>query len=150
MFNKYIFAITFILLGFSVSHACSCADPSVREKFRDSSIVFVGEVVSFEKLDEPVEKSFFFKVVFKVEKQWKGKKQKEIMAIAPFDNPGMCGDLDLSVGQKILVYAPKIQGYYAVYRDCGPNRYAKSAKKEIKKLNGFWNRLYYDLFPYPK
>ncbi len=142
--------------------ACSCADPSQRERFRSSDSVFAGEVTQFGYLSEeegkliaqsdPKEylKLFFYKVTFKVEKQWKGLRQKEITALAGFDLPGMCGDLDLSAGRRILVYAPRLHNRLLIYRDCGPNRYAENSEKEIGRMGNLFFRFKTFFFPYPK
>lgn len=150
MIIRFFCAVCFTIFCVSISFACSCADPSVREKFRGSSVVFVGEVISFEALEKPTDNFFLDKAVFKVVEQWKGKKQAEISAIVSIDSPGMCGDLDLKVGEKFLIYAPKENNQYAIYRDCGPSIPYKYADKEIKKLDSFWYRLFSDFYPYPK
>ncbi len=151
------FSILFVLLTFgsSLAYACSCADPSVRQKFRDSDAVFVGEVTEFkerpeDKTEDEDLKYFFYRVTFKVEKQWKGKRQSQIAALASFDVPGMCNDLDLSVGKRILVFAPREHGQLLIYRECGPSRSADYAKDEIKKLGDFFYRTYTFFYPYPK
>ena len=150
MLFKSFFVLISFLSSSSVAIACSCDDPSVRQKYREADAVFVGEVISFKTWDNPVNKYFFYKVDFRVERQWKGKKQKVISAVASYDQPGMCNDLSLNVGEKFLIYTPLKKKQYIIYRECGPNRNAKSAKKEIKKVGSFWRRLFYDLFPYPK
>jgi hypothetical protein len=146
----------FVLLTFgsSLAYACSCADPSLRQKFRGSDAVFVGEVTEFkerpeDKTDEDL-KYFFYQVTFKVEKQWKGKRQSQITALADYDSPGNCNDLDLSVGKRILVFAPREHGQLLIERECGPSRSADYAKDEIKKLGNFFYRTYSFFYPYPK
>ena len=63
-------AITFaiLLLTFSAAnaHACSCADPSQREKFRNADYVFLGQVVD---ISDSNVKDFAYAVRFKIEKQ---------------------------------------------------------------------------------
>lgn len=163
---KAIFQIsTFFILftfGYLLVYCCSCIDPSQRQRFRAADVVFVGKVVEFNLLTDAeydelnkVETNkelvdILYRVTFKVEKQWKGKKQTEITALASFDNPGMCNDLDLSVGKRILVYAPREHGHLLIYRDCGPNRNADYAKDEIKRLSNFFFRTYTFFYPYPK
>lgn len=150
------FSTAFILLTFgsSLAYACSCGDPSLRQKFRSSDAVFVGKVIEFK--DRPDFKSveelneFFYEVIFKVEKQWKGERRSEIKAFADFDTPGTCNDLDLSVGKRILVFAPREHGELLIYRDCGPNRSADHARDEIKKLGSFFYRTYAFFYPFPK
>lgn len=152
----------FLVLGSSLAYACSCSDPSQRQRFRAADAVFVGEVLEYKELTELEHKeltkadtkkdleSFFYQVTFKIEKQWKGKRQSEITALADFDDPGNCNDLDLSVGKRILVYAPREQGQFLIYRDCGPNRTAEYAKNEIKRLSNFLFQTYIFFYPYPK
>ncbi|MEJ7578335.1 MAG: hypothetical protein WKF74_15170 [Pyrinomonadaceae bacterium] len=143
-----------LTLGSSLAYSCSCADPSQRQRFRESGAVFVGEVLEFkERSDLEIRenlKLFPFQVRFKVERQWKGRRQSEITALASLDWKGMCGDLDLQVGKRFLIYAPRKYGQLLIYRDCGPNREVEYAKDEIKRLGNFFFRAYTLFYPYPK
>jgi hypothetical protein len=155
MKSRIVIIFATVMFCFSVANGCSCSDPSVRTKIRESDLIFSGEVVKFENLNETANKGlfsrlFFYKVLFKVEKRWKGKKKSQIEAYAQYDQPGMCGDLNLDVGQKLLIYAPFENGNYLIYRDCGPNRTLKYAEDEVKKLNSFPYRLFSVFYPYPK
>ncbi len=148
--------IFFILLTFgsSLAYSCSCADPSQRQRFRESNAVFLGEVLEYKErpgveTNEDL-KYFPYQVTFKIEKQWKGKRHSEITALADFDTPGMCGDLDLSVGKRVLIYAPRNYGHLLIFRDCGPNRTAEYAKDETKNLSSFFFRTSTFLYPYPR
>ena len=87
---------------------------------------------------------------FKVERQWKGPRQRQITAIVDIDQAEMCGDLNLQVGNLYLIYAPLDKGRPHIYTDCGPNRQAEYAENEITKLKSFWFRLYARIYPYPK
>ena len=146
----------FILLtiGSSFAYACSCADPSQRERFRKSKAVFLGEVLEYKErpgVETNEDLKFFpYQVTFKVQKQWKGKRQPEITAFASFDSPGMCGDLDLQMGERFLIYAPYKYEHLLIYRDCGPNRIAENAEDEIKRLSNFFFRTTTFFYPYPK
>jgi hypothetical protein len=151
--SRLIIFVVLVIFGSTAAYACSCADPSQRERFRKSNSVFLGEVLEYRQLrdDEPAfDTSFVYRVTFKVEKQWKGKRRSTISALAGFDDPGMCGDLDLSVGKRILIYAPRKRRELLIYRDCGPNRNAGHAKDEIKNLGNFFFRTYALFYPYPK
>lgn len=150
MIYRFALALIFIFSGVTISIACSCADTSVRGSFRNASVVFSGEVKSFDVLEKAFDGFFDYKAVFKVEKQWKGKKQNEIIALASTDEPGMCGDLDLKVGEKFLIYAPKRKGSYVIFRDCPSSVPLASADDDIKKLNNILYRLYTFFYPYPK
>lgn len=153
LFRLFVLAVLF-QLGVSFSFACSCSDPDIRQRFRSSKAVFSGEVVSMTDLAEKdfVDSLFFWKAVFKVDKQWKGKKQKQIEALVAFDNPGWCGDLNVKVGDKFLIYAPAKDGRLLVYTDCGPNRNYKWTEtlKEEKILDGFIFRIFARMYPFPK
>lgn len=151
----FLFTLLILLTAEStLAFACSCADRSQRQRFREANSIFVGEVIEYKErtVDEPNEdlKQFFYDVAFKIEKQWKGKRQSQIRARATYDSPGMCGDLDLRVGKRILVYASRKYGQLVIYRDCGPNLEADHAKDEIKNLSNFFFRAYTFLYPYPK
>ena len=128
------------LIAFSSTLAFSCSSGSQDERFERAKAVFLGKVVTFKKRTEKLSKDFDFypfDVTFKVEKQWKGKKQSEIFALASYDWEGMCGDLNLRVGERFLIYAFHRGGKFLILRDCSPNREAKYAKDEIKRLDDF-------------
>lgn len=148
------FLLTLLTIGSSMAYSCSCADPSQRQRFRDSQSVFLGEVLEFKdssgvEINEDL-KYFPYQVTFKVEKQWKGKRQSRITALAGFDVPGMCNDLDLQIGKRFLIYAPRKYDRLLIYRECGPSREAEYAKEEIKRLGDFIFRTYTFFYPYPK
>ncbi len=131
--------------------ACSCADPSQRQKFRMSNSVFLGEVTEIRDSNEKSEdlKYYFYEVKFKVQKQWKGKKSKEIIILADYDTPGMCGDLGLKVGKRFLIYSRNSLGKLVVNQDCPISRNDEYAKDEIKNLDNFFFRIYSFMFPFP-
>lgn len=154
------FVILFALLTFgaTLAFACDCDSQSQRQRFRAANSVFVGEVLDFKvrpEIEAETEtnedlKNFPYQVTFRVEKQWKGKRQSKISAFAAFDNPGFCGDLELKIGKRFLIYAPRDYGQLIVYRDCGPNREAEYVKDEIKNLSNFFFRTSAFFYPFPK
>jgi hypothetical protein len=126
---------------------------SVRHRFRYSDAVFVGKVLELTPT-EPT-KDFpiaMYVVKFEVERRWKGARGREVTAIADFDQKGWCGDLNLTVGERYLIYAPREKGRLRVLTDCGPNRDLKwkETGAEIKQLDSFWLRTKARLYPYPK
>lgn len=134
----------------SIAYSCSCADPSVRQKFRMSDLVFVGQVIDYTDAPPTKEASVMYSVTLKVEKQWKGAKKPEIKVWWGFDSPGMCNDLSLVKGEKYLIYTNREKdGYGGVEPDCGTNYRAKYHEKEIEQLDKFWFRFYARLFPFP-
>jgi hypothetical protein len=139
-----------ILTGSSEAFSCSCADPGVREKFRAADSVFVGTLIEMTPTNPTEDFPLAANAVkFKVGKRWKGARQSEITAIANYDQPGWCGDLNLTVGERYLIYAGRVKGRLLIYTDCGPNRNVKNAADDMKHLNGFWFRFFARLYPYP-
>jgi len=146
---------TLLAFGSSLAYACECDELSQRRKFRDADAVFVGEVLLFgERAGLNTNKDFElfpYLVTFKVEKQWKGKRQSEISAFADLKGGGMCEGFEMLVGERFLVYAQRKSGFLLVRRSfCSPNKNAKYAQDEIKNLNNFFFRAYTFLYPYPK
>jgi hypothetical protein len=141
----------FVFTAF-LAYPCSCADPSQREKFRSANAVFLGKAIEIKEYTDPDKdfQMFIQTVKFEVRKQWKGAKKPEIVALAAFDLPGWCGDLNLTVGESYLIYAAREKGRLLVYTDCGPNRNVKYAWEEIKQLKNFWFRFFARLYPYPQ
>ena len=133
------------------AHACSCGEQSVRDKFRYSDAVFLGRVVELTPFGPTDDFPMAMYVVrFEVERRWKGAKGHEVTAVADFDSPGMCGDLNLAVGGRYLIYAPREKGRLRVLTDCGPNTTAEYAGPEMKRLGSFRLRALASLYPYPK
>jgi hypothetical protein len=143
-------ALTLLMFSATIAYSCSCADPSIREKFRASDLVFVGQVVNFKDAPPLKDSIFVYSVTLKVERQWKGTRKPEITVLWAWDNPGMCNDLSLVRGERYLIYTNREKEGYGVYPDCGTNYLAKYHAEEIKKLNGFRFRLFARLFPFPK
>jgi hypothetical protein len=139
------------LLGLSAStvHACSCADPSQRAKFRKADVVFLGEIVERPVLKEGLKDHPLVQAVtFSVKRQWKGPQQKQMRVLIDFDTPGMCGDLPLVVGSEYLMYAYREREGLISAIDCGPNMLARDATADMKNLNSFWFRLSARLWPF--
>ena len=144
------FTTAVILISAQEVFPCSCADPSVREKFRAADSVFLGSLIEMSPTNPTKDFPLAANMVkFKVEKRWKGAGKSEIMALANYDQPGWCGDLNLMAGEKYLIYAAREKGRLVIYTDCGPNRNFKYAAEEIKRLKGFWFRFFARLYPYP-
>jgi hypothetical protein len=140
-----ILFLSLLVLSASNAHACSCADPSQREKFRKADYVFLGQVVDI--ADSNVE-DFGYAVKFKIEKQWKGPKMPEPIVDFTYDRPGWCGDLNLAKGERFLIYAYREKQNLISYTDCGPNMNVKYAEASIKNLNSFWFRLFARAYPF--
>lgn len=155
--TRRFFQIFILSLLFAVSvsdvFACSCGEFSVRQKLRMADAIFAGEIIETTPYFEEVNKQILAnKVIFKVEKQWKGKKNPEIPIFVTFDSPGWCGDMNLAKGERYLIYAFREKDKLITHADCGPNLSMKweGTKKELAKLNDFWYRLFSRFYPYPK
>ena len=131
-----------LVLCASRVHACSCGEPSQREKFRKADVVFLGEIVEFHFLNPILKNSELARSVnFDVKRQWKGSKQKQINVLLTFDIPGMCNDMPLAVGKRYLMYAYREKEGLISVTDCGPNLLESEASDDVKNLNSFWFRL---------
>lgn len=151
-FGVTLAALLFLLCARQAS-ACSCGEFSVRHKFRYSDAVFVGKVVEMTPFgptdDFPLAA---YAVRFEVGRRWKGAKGREVSAVVDYDRRGWCGDLNLTVGESYLIYAPRERGRLHVYTDCGPNLDLKwnEAAGEMRRLDSFWLRAKARLYPFPK
>ncbi len=142
-----------ILLSFGslLAYACSCDVPSQRREFKDADAVFVGEVLEFKERAAEAETNedlilFPYQVTFKIEKQWKGERQSQIITLTD-SAIGPCGGFDVTVGDRFIIYAQRKSGQLTFWRACFRNRKADDAKDEIKKLGKFFRA---DAFLYPK
>jgi len=142
---RAILLLSLLAIGSSPVSACSCSDPSRREKFRTADYVFLGQVI--EIVDSNV-KDFAYAVTFTVDRQWKGSKLRQPLVNFTFDNPGWCGDLHLAKGERFLIYAYREKQELVTYTDCGPNLEAKYAGTDVKNLNRFWFRFFARVFPF--
>jgi hypothetical protein len=150
MFIRIVFTASMILACAAEVFPCTCSSPGVREKFRSADVVFVGSVTAISPASPDADFPLAMHTVkFKVEKLWKGPRNSEITAVADYDQRGWCGDLDLAVGEKYLIYADRQKGRLRIQTDCGPNMNVRYAAGELKRLNGFWFRLFARVYPYP-
>lgn len=144
------FTIAVILMSAQEALPCSCAEPGVREKFRAADSVFVGSLMEMSPSNPTEDLPLAaYTVKFKVERRWRGARKSEITAVANYDRPGWCGDLNLTVGERYLIYAEREKGRLLIYTDCGPSLNSKYAAEEIKRLNGFWFRFFARMYPFP-
>ncbi len=121
-------------------NACDYNIPSLRKQFRDSKNVFVGEILDIS--DAPKESKSSKKrlvsamVKFRIEKSWKGTKDKEIsllsdLLLMPCDgNPFEY----FEKGEKYLIFSEKDYVYYIL------STKLKFADDKIRKLDSFWFR----------
>jgi hypothetical protein len=152
IFQISIFFI-FLTLSTSLAYSCSCDVASQRQEFRSSDAVFVGEVLEFKERTGTETKEdlilFPYQVTFKIKKQWKGKRQSQIIALTDL-GIGPCGGFELPVGERFLIYARRKSGQLTFWRACTRSRKADNVKDEIKNLSNFFFRTYTFFYPYPK
>ena len=146
---KYIFRAALLLALFMLAplkaFPCSCADIPQRKVFRASKTVFLGEYIdSFPSTD----KDFLLAARFRVVKQYKGERKPEQVLLWGFDIPHMCGDLKLEKGERYLIYADREKQSLIVHADCGRSSHIKYAGDDIKKLDSFFYRLAYRIYPF--
>jgi hypothetical protein len=146
---RTFFILALLAAASSTAYSCSCADPTVREKFRTSDLVFVGRITDIQAAPSNSD-MFVYTVTLHVEKKWKGAAKSDVRVLWAYDRPGWCNDLPLAKGQRYLIYTSREKGSYGVYPDCGTNYLAETRSQEIAKLNGFWFRVSARLFPYPR
>lgn len=135
-----IFALVFLFaLNAGDVFACTCSLPKgnksdeqqVKESYKNSSIVFSGEVV--EVIKNP--NSFFVTVRFEVEKTWDNKEfQKEITVSTGQEGGGSCG-YAFEVGKRYLVYA------YGQKNDLKTNICSRTASFELNKDIAVLNKI---------
>jgi hypothetical protein len=110
--NKIIFLAFAFVFVFAVSatniFACSCSLPKgnksieqqVKEAFKNSTVVFSGEVLEVIKKPD----NFFVTVRFKLEKTWSNKDLRKDIIVSTGQGSGDCG-YPFEVGKSYLVYA---------------------------------------------
>jgi hypothetical protein len=146
-----ISAVVLLLDSGGPVRACTCDDPSLREKFRSASAVFVGTVTAIENAsdDEFAEGGFVFRVTMEVERQWKGRRRDEVTLLWQFSSPE-CGGLMPHQDEAYLIFAYRARTSLAVQTTCGPNSPAAFATHQIARLDSRWFRLTARLWPYPR
>src|SRR5436853_3403955 len=129
------------------SHACSCLIPDVPEAVKQSSAVFVGEVVDIVAPKTSDEKAplpgRFFTIKFKVEKSWKGAAFGEVDVLSAQGRYGCFAFPPVSKGEKYLVYAEQayderaLQKNWLFINSC--NRTALIPKPDERIVDRFHN-----------
>ena len=129
---RLLSALLFVLFCAGHAHPCTCYNPSLERKLKESGAVFVGEITGI----EPVSVKYYaYSVRFKVDEAWKGVAGAEIEMFAGYDVPGRCNDLSLATGRKYLVYADiDKDGCLSIARECGPTAYLSDAAEEVAQL----------------
>ncbi|MFW7381011.1 MAG: hypothetical protein ACOH5I_19505 [Oligoflexus sp.] len=138
-----IFVLTSMALPTQQSFACSCLPTSVQGAYKDSSVIFVGEVADAKYITESTsldDKEAIHweevEVYFKIDKLYKGKTEVLDLALRTADNSAACG-YQFDVGEKYLVYAYVVDGQIAtnLCTRTSPLK-SKQAQSDIKWLQG--------------
>lgn len=142
-----IFPVFILVVVFGVNSvsACTIIIPSLREQFRESKHVFVGELLEIsdapQNLKNSKERFINGGVKFRIEKRWKGAKEAEISLLSDIIDSG-CGNKlsHFEKDKKYLIFAQKDYVYFFEATE-----FARAGEK-IKRLNdsGFraWARIY--------
>ncbi|HEX8735775.1 MAG TPA: hypothetical protein VF721_10655 [Pyrinomonadaceae bacterium] len=146
-FKIFSIFVLVVIFGASSVNACSVDFPSLREQFRYSKHVFVGELLEIsdapQNLQNSKERLVGGVVKFRIQKRWKGAKEAEISLLSDMINSGCGGQDKLSYfekGKKYLIFARKDYVYFYEATE-----FDKAGEK-IKRLDdsGFraWARIY--------
>ena len=138
IFSTAIFAAFFILSHGDV-FACSCVPmpenvtigQQIKEAHKQSSVVFIGEVIEVVKKPDD---DFFVTVKFKVEKIWNDKEFQRELVITTGRDDGFCG-YAFEKGKRYLVYA------FENNNELSTNICTRTSAAEQNKDIAFLNRM---------
>jgi hypothetical protein len=145
-FKIFPILILVMIFGAGSVNACSIDLPSLREQFRESKHVFVGEILEIsdapEKLRKSKERIINGAVRFRIQKRWKGAKETEISLLSDVVDFGCGGSVGnkLVKGEKYLIFARKDYVYFFEATKIA------DAGDKMKRLDDFgfraWSRIY--------
>jgi hypothetical protein len=148
-FKIFSIFVLVVIFGASSVNACSVDFPSLREQFRASKHIFVGELLEIsdapQNLKISKEKSVGGVVKFRIQKRWKGAKEAEISLLSDLITSGCGGGEERKIsyfekGKKYLIFARKDYVYFYEATELA------RAGEKIKRLDdsGFraWARIY--------
>ncbi|WP_157760868.1 hypothetical protein [Chitinophaga caeni] len=144
-----------LLFAHSSTWACSCVgEMSVKKALKKNDIVFIGKVISMEKITitqnlsgtETNINHYFYRFTFTIEKRYKGKVKTSAIEITTGVGSGDCG-YKFEIGKSYVVYANKRKRYFNegpkvktfLYTDVCERTTVKVAeeKNEIEKYRKF-------------
>ena len=148
-FFQISFLAVFILIFFNQNiDACDYNIPPLRKQFRDSKNVFIGEIIEIsdtpQNLKNSKERAVGGIVKFRIQKSWKGTKDKEIsllsdLILMPCDgNPFEY----FKKGEKYLIFSEKDYAAYIL------STKLEFAADKIKRLDDFWFRIWARIYPF--
>ncbi|WP_018755539.1 hypothetical protein [Paenibacillus terrigena] len=143
--KKVLPIVLFICMIVSVSvlspnkvFACSCGEPSVQERYKQSSVVLTGTLVSKDKEGGNI---------FSVDKVWKGNLEDGYVHSGFY---GVCGT-EFDVGKKYLIFTYNHKGKELTSL-CSGNKLITEASKDIEALNQLtnpeWGNKYFLIFSF--
>lgn len=128
-----ILSLLLLFMSFKTASACICTGetPTVTQIFNDADVVFSGKIIAKSK----------FKVLFKVEKFWKGVSNDKISL---FNGNTSCESNFAIDGKHWLIYASKVQMFSGLNHitaeivlkvvPCGRTTELINAQEDIKEL----------------
>ena len=117
---NFKFCFLFFLFAWGSLFACSCiGETSVKDGLKESSVVFVGRVVSQEEITIPYKlsgtqtiiKYHYYKVILKVQKVYKGKVKEDTVEIITGIGNGDCG-YSFETNKDYVVYSKFKDRYF--------------------------------------
>ncbi len=151
---KHFFRVNFILILlfslYQVGYSCTCKAPSQRKTFEKAKAVFVGQVAEIKQSNDKtvadlLGMSKVYDIKFKVEKSWKGNKNREITVVSDNGHLG-CDGYPFKIGEKYLVYAKGEN--LVIVGNCERTVPIAASSDDIKNLNNSGFRFVSRLLPF--
>lgn len=152
-----------LVLAFSLcvetAYGCVAVVSGLRKQFRESSVIFEGQLIDFEErssTDIPAELQKDWETLapvrFKIEKSWKGQRSGELVL---YMNP-ICDCparyLLPKKGDTLLVFADKNRVVdscnYGYVLEMKNKKQAEEAKSVMDQLDSFWFRTWARIYPF--
>ena len=160
--------LTLIFLpGINRVAACTVNVESFRKNFRQAKRVFLGEItaidlVKIEELPKEIQEQhkdlkFLAKIIFKVERSWKGDNRNEVIVYSKMFCDCPYRTEYFSLGKKFLVFSDK-QSYFDACslfnaevdsKEIPTDSWeAEFVKNKINRLDDFWFRTWARIYPF--
>jgi hypothetical protein len=151
--RRALFVCSLLCLGATAAYSCTCLQISHRKEFRQSDVIFSGQVISITEdrsyrppklqvspiIQKRIDSTKRYLVNFKVERKFKGQAGKEI-PLTSYESDGPCSGMTFTKGERYLIYADRKEGRLEDGGLCSRTRKLDSSSKEFRDLNSFWFR----------
>ena len=154
------FLFSFLFLSASIAYSCTCSSVSHRKEFRQSDIIFAGQVIdisedksfvppklndsklsreSLARLQKIVDSQKRYLVKFEIEQKFKGVKGQEII-LYTIESESPCSGIEFVKGEKYLIYGFRDEKGFSGNSLCSRTRKLDKSNKEYKELSSSWFR----------